>query len=54
MLAAAWWFIFNPNDRVFASIREQAARAQHTAVKEVMANDTTQALVAADELATRV
>lgn len=54
MLAGAWWFIFNPNDRVFASIREEAARAQHAPAKEVMPNDTTRALVAADELATRV
>ena len=29
LLATAWWFIFNKNDRVFASIREQAAQAQH-------------------------
>lgn len=40
LLATAWWFIFNKNDRVFASIREQET-AQHTPLKALGANGTT-------------
>lgn len=54
LLALAWWFIFNKNDRVFASIRERAEQAQHGPPKLVGANGSTEALVTNDtELATR-
>jgi hypothetical protein len=54
LLALAWWFIFNKNDRVFASIREKAAQAQHGPPKLGGANGSTEALATNDtELATR-
>ena len=54
LLATAWWVIFNKNDRVFASIREQAAQAQHTPLKALGGNGTTaEALVGSTDPATR-